>query len=107
MHDNITSVKDIDELVGTYARGGAAVTYHRDGFCDHLLLHPLSAPMTLRWVRDRFAGRPLSEHRARTQWPTLFNPSTYLGMLKLCVISAKVIAGRSVGRRPLSKADAQ
>ena len=54
------------------------ITYHRDRFCDHLLLHPLSAPMTLRWLRDRFDGRPLSEHRARTKWPTLFNPSMYL-----------------------------
>jgi hypothetical protein len=74
VHDNIVSVDDIDELVETYERGGAAVTYHRDKFCDHLLLHPLSAPMTLRWLRDRFAGRPLSEHRTRTKWPTLFNP---------------------------------
>ena len=105
VHDNIISVDDIDALVATYARGGAAVTYHRDGFCDHLLLHPLSAPLTLRWLRDRFAGRPLSEHRARTKWPTVFDPSTYLGMLKLGVISAKVIAGRSE-RHPLSKTDA-
>jgi hypothetical protein len=107
VHDNVISVEDIDELVRRYARGGAAVTYHRDGFCDHLLLHPMSAPMTLRWLRDRFAERPLSEHLARTEWPTLFNPSTYLGMLKLGVISAKVIAGRSFERRPLSRADAR
>ena len=94
VHDNIISVEDIDELVATYTRGGTAVTYHRDRFCDHILLHPMSAPMTLRWLRDRFAQRPLSEHRTRTKWPTLFNPSSYLGMLKLGVISAKVIAGR-------------
>src|SRR4029450_4726239 len=78
VHDWIIGVDDIDELVATYLRGGASVTYHRDGFCDHLLLHPLSAPMTLRWLRDRFTGCPLSEHRARTMWPTLFNPSTYV-----------------------------
>ena len=34
-----------------------------DRFCDHLLLHSLAAPMTLRWLRGRFAGRPLKEHR--------------------------------------------
>lgn len=105
VHDNIISVEDVDELVATYTHGGTAVTYHRDGFCDHLLLHPLSAPMTLRWLRDRFARRPLDEHRTRTKWPTLFNPSTYLGMLKLGVISAKVIAGRSIDRHPLSTTD--
>jgi triacylglycerol lipase len=106
VHDNIISVEDIDELVATYTRGGTAVTYHRDGFCDHILLHPLSAPMTLRWLRERFAGRPIGEHRTRTKWPTLLNPSTYLGLLKLGAITAKVIAGRSVERHPLSKADA-
>jgi triacylglycerol lipase len=31
-------------------------------FSEHMLLHPLSAPMTLRWLTDRFAGKPLSEH---------------------------------------------
>ncbi|WP_156669468.1 hypothetical protein [Mycobacterium sp. E3339] len=41
-------------------------------------------------------------HRTRTVWPTLFNPSTYLGMVKLGVITAKVVLGRSVERQPLS-----
>jgi triacylglycerol lipase len=106
VHDPIISVDDIDALVSVYSRGGAEVTYHRDRFCEHLLLHPLSAPMTLRWLRDRYAGRPLDEHKARTKWPTMFNPSTHLGMLKLGLITAKVILGRSVERHPLSKADA-
>ncbi|WP_082945694.1 lipase family protein [Mycobacterium sp. E2733] len=103
VHDRIISVDDIDDLVHTYLRDGAAVTYHRDRFCGHLLLHPLSAPMTLRWLRDRFTSRPLSEHHVRTVWPTLFNPQTYLGMTKLAFITTKVILGRPVERRPLSK----
>lgn len=107
VHDGIISVDDIDALVDEYERGGAAVTYHRDRFCGHLLLHPLSAPMTLRWLRDRFTDRPVDEHKTRTVWPTLFNPSTYLGMAKLGVITAKVILGRSVERQPLSTTDAQ
>jgi triacylglycerol lipase len=106
VHDGIISVDDIDALVRTYDDGGSAVTYHRDQFCGHLLLHPLSSPMTLRWLRDRFTDRPLDEHRTRTKWPTLFNPSTHLGMLKLAAITTKVVLGQAVGRRPLSKADA-
>ena len=107
VHDGIISVDDIDALVDEYERAGAAVTYHRDRFCGHLLLHPLSAPMTLRWLRDRFSDRPVDEHKTRTVWPTLFNPSTYLGMAKLGVITAKVVLGRSVERQPLSTTDAQ
>ncbi len=106
VHDGIISVADIDALVQTYNDGGAAVTYHRDRFCGHLLLHPLSAPMTLRWLRDRFADRPLNERRTRTKWPTVLNPSTHVGMLKLGVITTKVILGRAIERRPLSEADA-
>ncbi|MBV8349480.1 MAG: lipase, partial [Mycolicibacterium sp.] len=106
VHDKIIGVDDIDELAETYRAGGAAVTYHRDLFSEHLLLHPMSAPMTLRWLRDRFAGRSLDEHLVRTTWPTLFNPSTYKGMIQLGRIAAKVVTGRRLKRRPLSEADA-
>jgi hypothetical protein len=105
VHDRIVSVDDIDDLIEAYCSGGANVTYHRDMFSEHMLLHPMSAPMTLRWLRDRFAGRPLSTHLTRTKWPTLLNPSTYRGMVRLAVISAKVMAGRPVERRPLSQFD--
>jgi alpha-beta hydrolase superfamily lysophospholipase len=106
VNDKIIDVKLIDELAETYRAAGTSVTYHRDCFSEHLLLHTLSAPMTLRWLRDRFAGRPLSEHLVRTTWPTLFNPSTYRGLIRLAGITAKVITGRTVKRRPLSRLDA-
>jgi alpha-beta hydrolase superfamily lysophospholipase len=101
VHDYLIDVEDIDELADTYSAGGADVTYHRDAFNEHLLLHPLSAPMTLRWLQDRFAGRPLTDHLVRTKWPTMFNPATYVGMVRLAAIAAKVITGKAVPRRPL------
>jgi pimeloyl-ACP methyl ester carboxylesterase len=104
-HDRIVSVDDIDALAHTYSAGGTDVTYHRDKFCEHILLHPLSAPMALGWLRDRFAGRPTHDPRTRTTWPTLLNPATYRGMARLARISAKVIAGRSIERRPHSQFD--
>jgi hypothetical protein len=105
VHDQLISVEDIDELADVYSAGGTDVTYHRDLLSEHLLLHPLSAPMTLRWLRDRFAGRPLSDHLLRTKWPTLLNPSTYRGMLRLSIIAAKVVTGQRVDRQPLSALD--
>lgn len=101
VHDYLIDVDDIDRLAHAYTAGGAAVTYHRDAFNEHLLLHPLSAPMALRWLQDRFARRPLTEHLVRTKWPTMFHPATYVGMARLAVIAAKVITGKSVHRRPL------
>jgi alpha-beta hydrolase superfamily lysophospholipase len=101
VHDRIVSVDDIDDLTEMYRSGGASVTYHRDMFSEHMLLHPMSAPMALRWLTDRFTGKPLSEHLMRTKWPTLLNPMTYVGMARLIKIAAKVITGRTVERSPL------
>ena len=101
VHDYLIDVKDIDVLADAYSAGGADVSYHRDAFNEHMLLHPLSAPMALRWLTDRFAGRPLTEHLIRTVWPTMFNPATYVGMARLAVIAGKVLTGRKVPRRPL------
>ena len=101
VHDSIVAVEDIDELTDTYESGGASVTYHRDMFSEHILLHPMSAPMTLRWLADRFDGKALDEHLMRTKWPTLLNPMTYVGMARLLKIAAKVVTGRTVERNPL------
>jgi hypothetical protein len=56
-------------------------------------------------VRDRFDGRPLDENRRRTTWPTVLNPSTYRGLARLDRVSARVVTGRVVERRPLSQFD--
>jgi triacylglycerol lipase len=101
VHDQLISVGDIDELAEVYSAGGASVTYHRDMFSEHLLLHPMSAPMTLRWLTDRFNDKPLTDHLVRSKWPTLLNPMTYVGMVRLAKIAAKVITGRTVERSPL------
>jgi len=101
VHDQIVDVNDIDTLADSYSTAGANVTYHRDRFSEHLLLHPMSAPMALRWLIDRFEGRPLDEHLVRTTWPTLLNPMTYRGMWRLGRVVARVITGRAVSRRPL------
>jgi hypothetical protein len=100
-HDYLIDVHDIDTLAHAYSAGGASVSYHRDAFNEHMLLHPLSAPMTLRWLTDRFARRPVQDHLLRTVWPTMFNPMTYAGMVRLGIIAAKVITGRKIRRRPL------
>ncbi|MCV7103858.1 lipase family protein [Mycobacterium palustre] len=101
VHDYLIDVHDIDQLAHAYSAGGASVTYHRDSFNEHICLHPLSAPMALRWLTDRFARRPLTEHLIRTTWPTMFNPMTYVGMARLVKIAAKVITGRKIPHRPL------
>ena len=102
VHDYLIDVDDIDELADAYSAGGADVTYHRDAFNEHMLLHPLSAPMALRWLTDRFARRPLTDHLIRTKWPTMFNPMTYVGMVAAGAGSRpRSSPERPVRRRPL------
>ena len=101
VHDSVIAVDDIDELADLYTSGGAKLTYHRDLFSEHMLLHPMSAPMTLRWLNDRFADRPLDAHIIRTKWPTLLNPITYAGMWRLSGIVGRVMLGGRVPFRPL------
>jgi triacylglycerol lipase len=94
VHDPVISVDDIDTLADTYAAGGARLTYHRDTFSEHVLLHPMSASLVLTWLRDRFADRPLSHHLMRSAWPALLNPTSYVGLVRLGLVAAKVITGR-------------
>lgn len=95
VHDEVIAVDGIDALARTYADGGSHVTYHRDPLSEHLVLHPLSVPMALAWLADRFAGKTLPPAR-QTWWPTLLNPSTYVGLARLGLVSAKVLLGRRV-----------
>ena len=62
-------------------------------------------PGRLVGVQVPRAPRPLRDHVIRTMWPTLLNPSTYRGMARLALISAKVLTGRRLERQPLSSLD--
>ncbi|MBS9534303.1 lipase [Mycobacterium sp. M1] len=99
-HDQVISVDDIDALADAYAAGGTRLTYHRDQISEHILLHPLSTPMVLEWLRDRFAGRPIASGAVRSGWPALLNPKTYLGLARLGLIAVRVITGRAAQHSP-------
>ena len=101
VHDQIIAVDAIDELTATYTAGGAQVAYHRDLFSEHLSLHPLAAPMALRWLTDRFDNRPVTDNMVRTVWPTLLNPITYAGMARLGAVLVRLVGGQMVRRNPL------
>ncbi|OBI10239.1 lipase [Mycolicibacter heraklionensis] len=101
VHDQVISVVHIDHLAEAYVNGGVRLTYHRDLLSEHATLHPLSAPMVLDWLGDRFANRPLPQTRFSSGWPALLNPKTYLGLLRLGVVAGRVITGGAVRRLPL------
>jgi len=100
VHDYLIDVHDIDALADAYSAGGTNVTYHRDAFNEHIFLHPMSAPMALHWLGDRFARRPMTD-RVRTVWPMAFNPKTYSGLARLALVVAKIVTGRKIRRHRL------
>lgn len=66
VHDGVIHIDDIDSLAERYRQRGAHVTYLRDRLSEHLSLLPLSAPLALNWLDDRFNDRPLAPARTRT-----------------------------------------
>lgn len=97
VHDQIIAVDDVDGQVDRYIEAGAHVTYLRDRLSEHLSLHPLSAPLTLDWLADRFAGLPVEEPSTRTVWSTAFSFSAVRGLLSLTwtTITALVVGIRA------------
>jgi alpha-beta hydrolase superfamily lysophospholipase len=83
VHDQIIAVDDVDGQVDRYLEAGAHVTYLRDRLSEHLSLHPLSAPLTLDWLADRFAGLPVAESGTTTVWSTAFSFAAVRGLMSL------------------------
>ncbi|OZD07206.1 lipase [Rhodococcus sp. 06-235-1A] len=83
VHDQIIAVDDVDGQVERYNEAGAHVTYLRDRLSEHLSLHPLSAPLTLDWLADRFAGVPMPDPSTRTVWSTAFSFAAVRGLVSM------------------------
>ncbi len=94
VHDQIIAVDDVDGQVDRYLDHGAHVTYLRDRLSEHLSLHPLSAPLTLDWLEDRFAGRPVPPSGVTTVWSTAFSLRAAFGLLALAWSAVLVLFGR-------------
>lgn len=96
VHDQVIAVDDVDGQMRRYLGAGAQVTYRRDRLSEHLLLHPLSAPLALNWLADRFAHLPLPQPDIRTVWSTALSASGVRGLLGLGRVATKVLLGKPV-----------
>ncbi|WP_072806184.1 lipase family protein [Rhodococcoides yunnanense] len=83
VHDQVIAVDDVDGQVDRYLDNGVHVTYIRDRLSEHLSLHPLSAPLTLDWLEDRFDGREDTPSGITTVWSTALSPKAARGLLAL------------------------
>ncbi|MFI5778209.1 lipase family protein [Nocardia sp. NPDC051570] len=93
VHDQIIHVDGIDGQVDRYRRAGAAVTYLRDRCSDHFTLLPLSTPLSLDWLADRIAGRPVTDTTTRTVWSVTTAPASRRGLLEMIGTATRVALG--------------
>lgn len=94
--DPVIAVRDVDELVATYRRGGATVDYMRDRFSEHITALVLSVTLSLDWLQARMAGAPA---RDRTRSTVLAaRPRTWAGLLRHGAVVARIAAGRGLGK---------
>lgn len=94
VNDQIISVDDIDGQVDRYQAAGAHVTYIRDRFSEHLTMHPISTPITLKWLDDRFAGKTLPDESTKTVLSLVLSRSAIVGLLEMGWVAGKVLLGR-------------
>lgn len=94
VHDQIIAVDDVDGQVDRYLDNGVHVTYLRDRLSEHLSLHPLSMPLTLDWIQDRFDGRPVPASGVSTVWSTAASFGAVRGLLALVWSAALALLGR-------------
>lgn len=94
VNDPMIDVDDVDGQVRRYRAAGANVTYIRDRLSEHLSLHPIAAPVTLDWLSDRFAGKPIGESSTKTVWSLAGSLPGLRGFLGLAVSTGRAFTGR-------------
>lgn len=94
VHDQIIAVDDVDGQVDRYLDNGVHVTYLRDRLSEHLSLHPLSAPLTLDWLQDRFDGVPAPASGVTTVWSTALSFGAVRGLVALAWSTTLAVLGR-------------
>ncbi|KAL4865562.1 hypothetical protein BDV12DRAFT_147289 [Aspergillus spectabilis] len=80
-NDQVSPVKDTDDLYNTYCAAGASVEYVRDILSEHALLTITGAPDAFMWLVDRLEGVPVQKRCTRkTQLTGLADPRAILAL---------------------------
>ncbi|TKY86808.1 hypothetical protein EX895_004449 [Sporisorium graminicola] len=58
LHDEVVPFKTTDDLVVAWSSQGACIDYVRDTLSAHIVLCFTGCSMAIRWMQDRFDGKP-------------------------------------------------
>ncbi|RMI33964.1 lipase family protein [Nocardia stercoris] len=103
--DQVIATTAVDGQVDRYRRAGAEVTYLCDRASEHLSLLPLSVPLTLDWLADRVAGKPVEDTGTHST-AVVLDPRNWLGYVELATTAIRIVIGRPL-RRPMTAAPAR
>ncbi|MEV6770651.1 lipase family protein [Nocardia sp. NPDC051030] len=96
VHDQVIGVAGIDAQVLRYREAGVAVWYVRDRLSEHFSLLPLATPMSLDWLADRIAGKPLPAPHTKTVWSVAFAPQHWRSMVEMATTAMRVTFGMAL-----------
>lgn len=60
---------------------------------EHFSLLPLSTPISLDWLADRLAERPLEAPTTKTVWSVAAAPARWRGLLEMASTALRVTFG--------------
>ncbi|KAL4886809.1 secretory lipase-domain-containing protein [Aspergillus karnatakaensis] len=81
VNDQVSPVKDTDDLYNTYCANGASVEYVRDLIGEHALMTITGSPDAFMWIVDRLEGVPVAKRCTRkTQLTGLSDPRAILAL---------------------------
>lgn len=98
-HDQIIAVDDVDGQVDRYLENGAHVTYLRDRTSEHMGLLPLSVPLTLAWLGERFDDVAVAPPRTSTVWSIALSLRSIAGYASLVGSTGRALVGLPISTR--------
>lgn len=101
VHDQVIHAEGVDGLVDRYRHGGTHVTYLRDRLSEHFSLLALATPVSLDWLADRLAARPVPPSETRTVWSIAASRSAGRGYLFMASTVLRALFGRPLSRTPI------
>ncbi|MGW5452724.1 lipase family protein [Nocardia sp. NPDC003979] len=99
--DQVIHCGSVDQQVERYRAAGTHVTYVRDRMSDHFTLLPLSTPMSLGWLSDRFAADPLAPPSTRTVLSSSISALSLRGLVGVVGTALAVATGRPLIGAPI------
>lgn len=98
VNDELVPSKDTDAVVKKYCAEGSRVTYQRDIFSEHIALVVTGAPDALNWLKDRLAGKPVSNTcSTRTVISSLASPGALITFGTVLFNNLLALLGRPIG----------